>query len=308
MTDRNDPPKIYTTLDYPQAFEKVKNTLALCPIGTRGFWQIRACDPQQSIIQAAMSFSGYVNSAFPDARANIIMDIVFGFASGDIGVSDGTVYIKLKFSVFGFPLPLGVEQAIDMTTGFLTTGLTSLPKPGYDEELNMVFEKFKNHGSNTAWEKNEFYAIQDVCVRLQTYYPDRIEAYILEANLFLEVNNYGVASRLFEKTIKHFPDSAEGYYGLGGVLIRMSDYNNASICFSKALKIDKYMKDAYFMRGTAKFELQDYHGAVADFTKAIELNPNDAEAYQKRGETKEKLGDKMGATYDFIKAGNFGKE
>ena len=253
MTNRNDPPRIYTSLDYPQAFEMVKNTLALCPIGTKGFWQIRACDPQQSIIQAAMSFSGFVNSAFPDARANVIMDIVFGFAFNDIGVADGTVYIKLKYSVFGFPLPLGVEQAIDMTTKFIEQALS------YSNIRQASYQEYELSANSKIKQGDYQGAIQD-CTQMISINPLSPNARMLRGDAYMETGNYKLASVDLECFIRYLPKNTDNYitlianacFACGFAYFKQGMYQPAMIKFSKVIELDSDA-NTHFNRGILNY-------------------------------------------------------
>ena len=131
---------------------------------------------------------------------------------------------------------------------------------------------------------------------------ERIQQLAIEADRYLEEQNYEEAIKSCDEIIRLDPNFKEAYSSRGFSYANLEKNDKAIIDFDKAINIDPDFAEAYNNRGLAYNDLGKYNEALIDFDKAIELDPNFKEAYNNRGFSYNNLGRYDKATIDLNKA------
>ncbi|HBE74219.1 MAG TPA: hypothetical protein DDW31_09100 [candidate division Zixibacteria bacterium] len=115
--------------------------------------------------------------------------------------------------------------------------------------------------------------------------PDRVEDYILQAQIHRFSGRNDEAKVLFEKAIKADPNNPDVHYQLGRIAYDAKNWDEAAMHLEKAsgLKQDNHLwlfllGEAYLMKG-------DYPRAQKAFQKSASLNPEDKYAWFNLGQS-----------------------
>ena len=108
---------------------------------------------------------------------------------------------------------------------------------------------------------------------LQKTYPDKVEAFILEAQVLTTLQEYDKAEVLLHQAIKMAPDNSFSYVRLGMLLFYKMKYNKAIKNFKYALEINPKSKWAYVWSGIVLSKQQKWDQAERFYRKALELDP-----------------------------------
>ncbi|MFN4150905.1 MAG: tetratricopeptide repeat protein [Candidatus Sericytochromatia bacterium] len=98
------------------------------------------------------------------------------------------------------------------------------------------------------------------------------ELYFQKAIEYVSLNDFDLALKQFEKSIKIDPNFAEGYLGIGFVYRKMGKFNLSIKYLKKSLDLDPSMIDSYDNLGIAYIQQKNYKEAISIYLKAIENN------------------------------------
>lgn len=91
---------------------------------------------------------------------------------------------------------------------------------------------------------------------------------------------------------------AEAYVLQAEYNLDIENYKKALTYINKAIELTNDDYYYYFIRAKINFQLKDYANAIEDYNKVININPNHAESFKGRSKAKNKIGDKIGAKED----------
>ncbi|MBF0277394.1 MAG: tetratricopeptide repeat protein [SAR324 cluster bacterium] len=100
---------------------------------------------------------------------------------------------------------------------------------------------------------------------------------------FLENEQFELALKHYDETLKYSPPHAEAYNSRALVYIQLKQYDQAMKSFNQALKIHPRYVEAYDSRGYLYFQLGEYEKAMQDYERALKLNPKFVKTHNKRG-------------------------
>ena len=129
-----------------------------------------------------------------------------------------------------------------------------------------------------------------------------VDAYLLRAELLLEMEQPMDAKSDAEKAVVLAPEEPASYLLLGRVYQALGDIDAADNNYRKTLDLDPFNEEASLLSGRILIETDKLDEALHFFDDAIELNPNFAKAYVERGRIKNMKDDKEGALADLKKS------
>ncbi|MDA8572233.1 tetratricopeptide repeat protein [Flavobacteriaceae bacterium] len=124
--------------------------------------------------------------------------------------------------------------------------------------------------------------------------------YILRGQNYLELENFELAKKDFEKASELDIQNALCIELLGDVYAKEENYEKAIEFYNQALVLDPDKYSIYEYRAYAYEAIEDYFNALLDMNEAIKHNPDYGHLFYKRGEYSFKIGDKKSACSDWI--------
>ena len=131
---------------------------------------------------------------------------------------------------------------------------------------------------------------------------DKIRQLAIEADRYLEEQNYEEAIKYYDEIIRLDPENEAAYNNRGLAYTNLKNYAKAIIDLNKAIDLDPNYKYAHNNRGFLYNSLRRYDEAIIDLNKAIELDSDFKEAYNNRGISYAQLGNFTEAIIDLNKA------
>ena len=118
---------------------------------------------------------------------------------------------------------------------------------------------------------------EQIFSNLYSQNPSDVTTYILQGELFFELNNLEDAKNLYEKALLFAPDAFEIYVHLGNLYIAKGDYKNAIQSLNKASELCKKNPCILAQLGMAYLQARHISAAVKAYRKAIEIDKNNVE-------------------------------
>lgn len=154
----------------------------------------------------------------------------------------------------------------------------------------------------THVDENQYDMALKGCHKIIELLPNNYEAYLLRADCYEKMKDYGNAISDYNKAIKLGVNQAESYSDRGHCYAWMKDYANAIKDCSKAIELAPNVGLYYSSRADIYHTyMRDYVNAIKDYTKAIELEQNDISSHFRRADCYKKIGDYANAIKDYTK-------
>lgn len=134
---------------------------------------------------------------------------------------------------------------------------------------------------------------------------NRIENYILKAQLLFDTEQYDEASELTESLLQILPDDPDLLYLSSKSYYMKKDYFEALKAINQAMAL-KAGKEAYELRGDIYTATGTFIYAIRDYSMVLDIDPYNGDIYAKKGFARLKSGDKKGACADWTKGKRYG--
>ena len=131
---------------------------------------------------------------------------------------------------------------------------------------------------------------------------DKIRQLAIEADRYLEEQNYEEAIKCYTKIIEIDPNHKYAHNDRGVYYYRLDRYKEAINNYNKVIELDPIDPYVYYNRGLSYYKLEKYDEAIIDYNKAIALDPTAPCNYGDRGLSYHNLGRYDEAISDFNKA------
>ncbi|MDH6306249.1 tetratricopeptide (TPR) repeat protein [Parabacteroides sp. PF5-5] len=131
---------------------------------------------------------------------------------------------------------------------------------------------------------------------------DFTEAYLLRAEITLEMNRHEEALSDIEKVIELTPEEESVYLLRGKIHEKMANFSAAADDYRQVLELNPFNDDAILHFGTLLINTGKLDDAILFLDEAIELKPDFIQAYKERAKAKELKGNSTGAAEDLQKA------
>ena len=103
--------------------------------------------------------------------------------------------------------------------------------------------------------------------------PESLEALHNAGNLYLTLQQWEEAQKIFERIREHYPEDAEAYNGLGIVYLHKEKLDDAKEALLKAIELKSDYADAYTNLGIMYFDSDDVVNGEKVLRTALEINP-----------------------------------
>lgn len=113
--------------------------------------------------------------------------------------------------------------------------------------------------------------------------PDRLENYIIQAQLYKFAGRNAEAKQLFEKAAKADPSNADVHYQLGRIAYESQDWDATVQHLEKATSLKQDNHLWFFLLGEAHLRKNEYAKAQAPLAKVTALKPEEKDAWVNLG-------------------------
>ncbi|MDR0429439.1 MAG: tetratricopeptide repeat protein [Tannerellaceae bacterium] len=127
---------------------------------------------------------------------------------------------------------------------------------------------------------------------------DFTDAYLLRAEVFMEMNRPTEALPDIEKAIELAPGEESVYLLRGQIHEKTGDFSAAADDYKQVLELNPFNADASLFSAILLINTGKLEEAISFLDEVIELKPDFAKAYDERARAKELSGDKEGAGKD----------
>jgi tetratricopeptide (TPR) repeat protein len=103
---------------------------------------------------------------------------------------------------------------------------------------------------------------------------NRARAHLYGAHAYEARDDYTKAITEYQGAIELVPDHLQANHGLGILYMKMERYDTAEKIFKKVLSIDPYLAQAHFNLGSVYVALNRYAEAINEYEAALEIIPN----------------------------------
>ena len=129
--------------------------------------------------------------------------------------------------------------------------------------------------------------------------PRSGRAFLMRAQLALDVNDTLMAKEMVDKAVQHDRYSYDAYEARAIVSSITGDYVSAEADLDKAIDLLPTRCSAYVNRALVRFYRNDFRGAMKDYDMAIYVDPSSFDAHYNRGLLRMETGDDNRAIEDF---------
>ena len=151
-------------------------------------------------------------------------------------------------------------------------------------------------------QKNNFQVAKKLYNETLKANPNHIDAHNNLGIVIHELGQHKKAIDCFKKAIEIQPNYAAAHYNLGKTLHELGELQKAISCYEEAAKIQPNYIAAHYNLGIVLNELGEHQKAISCYEKVIQIQPNYVNAYNNLGMVLDELGENQKAISYYEKA------